>query len=113
MRVIDQAPPILATAILELSPNARVSIGEEDVNKITWHDGNPNKITAAQIQTKHTELVVAWNALEYSRQREEEYGNLNQLELMSDDSINGTTTHKDAIAAIKTKWPKDNSGPVE
>jgi hypothetical protein len=29
------------------------------------------------------------------------------------DVINGTTTHKDAIVAIKTKWPKDNSGPVE
>ena len=30
----------------------------------------------------------------------------------NDDDVNGTTTHKDAIAAIKAKWPKDNSGPV-
>ena len=40
-----------------------------------------------------------------------EYDALNQFELISDDDANGTTTHKDAIAAIKTKWPKDNSGP--
>ena len=32
---------------------------------------------------------------------------------MTDDAANSTTTHADAIEAIKTKWPKDNSGPVE
>ena len=31
---------------------------------------------------------------------------LNQFELISDDSINGTTTHKDAITAIKAEFPK-------
>ena len=50
--------------------------------------------------------------MEYARNRKDEYDALNQLELMSDDSIDGTTTHKDAIVAIKAKWPKDNSGPV-
>ena len=29
-----------------------------------------------------------------------------------DDEVNGTTTWKDAIEAIKAKWPKDNSGPI-
>jgi hypothetical protein len=29
------------------------------------------------------------------------------------DTKNSTTTHADAVEAIKTKWPKDNSGPVE
>tara|TARA_B110000196_G_C20551542_1_gene389054 strand:- start:87 stop:191 length:105 start_codon:yes stop_codon:yes gene_type:complete len=29
------------------------------------------------------------------------------FELMSDDDVNGTTTHKDAIVAIKTKYPKE------
>jgi hypothetical protein len=28
------------------------------------------------------------------------------FELISDDDVNGTTTHKDAIVAIKTKYPK-------
>ena len=31
----------------------------------------------------------------------------------SDDAINGTTTYKDTLLKIKTKWPKDNTGPIE
>ena len=53
-----------------------------------------------------------YDAQEYARNRKLEYDVLNQFELISDDDANGTTTHKDAISAIKTKWPKDNSGPV-
>jgi hypothetical protein len=29
------------------------------------------------------------------------------------DNKNSTTTHVDAVEAVKTKWPKDNTGPVE
>ena len=64
---------------------------------------------AAQSVIDDKEYVVQ----EYARNRKEEYDALNQFELISDDDANGTTTHKDAIAAIKTKWPKDNSGPIE
>ena len=67
---------------------------------------------SADIDAKQLELQAEWDSQEYARNRNSEYDALNQLELMSDDSINGTTTHKDAIVAIKTKWPKDNSGPV-
>ena len=54
---------------------------------------------------------ASWDAKEYARNRKIEYDRLNQFELMTDDNANSTTTHADAIAAIKTKWPKDNSGP--
>jgi hypothetical protein len=47
-----------------------------------------------------------YNAQEYARARKEKYNALNQLELISDDAINGTTTHKNAIVAIKTAHPK-------
>ena len=43
----------------------------------------------------------------YSDKRREEYGQLNQFELIGEDSINGTTNHKDAILAIKAKYPKE------
>ena len=72
---------------------------------------NPS-ITWEQVSAKMVELQAEWDAQEYARNRKEEYDALNQFELISDDDANGTTTHKDAIAAIKTKWPKDNSGPV-
>ena len=73
---------------------------------LTWSDTSQTEPTTAEINAEV-------DRLEYSGKREEEYSALNQFELISDDAINGTTTHKDAIVAIKTKWPKDNSGPVE
>ena len=36
-----------------------------------------------------------------------------QLDMVYEDNLNGTTTHKDALEAVKTKWPKDDSGPIE
>jgi len=52
------------------------------------------------------EVEAEFNAQEYARNRKEEYDALNQFELISDDSNNGTTTHIDAVNAIKTKYPK-------
>ena len=48
----------IANAILALDPSAQVSINAEDLNRITWHDGNPNGITAEQIVEKQAALVV-------------------------------------------------------
>ena len=48
----------IAKAILALDPSAQVSIDAEDLNRITWHDGNPNGITAEQIVEKQAALVV-------------------------------------------------------
>lgn len=67
--------------------------------------------TEEEIQTKLTELISTWDTEEYSRNRKLEYDALNQFELMTDDAANSTTTHAAAIAAVKKKWPKDNSGP--
>ena len=58
------------------------------------------------IQAKLSELTAEWNSQEYARNRKEEYDALNQFELMTDDAENGTTTHADAIKAIKKKYPK-------
>ncbi len=78
---------------------------------VDYQDGQTPP-TEAEIDAEIIRLQAAYDALAYSRERSLEYDALNQFELMSDDAINGTTTHKDAIVAIKTKWPKDNSGPV-
>jgi len=87
-----------------------VSINEETD---AWDkDGNVVVLDESKITAEIARLQAEWDAQEYARNRKEEYDALNQLELMSDDSINDTTTHKDAIVAIKAKWPKDNSGPV-
>ena len=51
-------------------------------------------------------LQAEYDALDYSRKRKTAYDKLNQLELMSDDSINGTSTQKDAILKVKSDYPK-------
>ena len=50
--------------------------------------------------------IKSWQDSQYQRDRKVKYDALNQLELISDDAINGTTTHKDAILAIKDEIPK-------
>jgi hypothetical protein len=56
--------------------------------------------------TREATLKSEWDAQAYARARKAEYDVLNQFELISDDSANNTTTHVDAIAAIKLKHPK-------
>ena len=96
-------------AINSLQPNAQVYV--KSLDDITWIEGD--EISKADIQTEMDRLQAEYDNLAYARNRKSEYNALNQFELISDDSINSTTTHKDAIVTIKTKWPKDNSGPVE
>ena len=100
-------------AILAINPDAQVTVStpsDGSAETIDW--GDTAEISQADIDAKIVELEAEWTADEYARTRKEEYAALNQFELISDDDANGTSTHKDAIAAIKTKWPKDNSGPV-
>jgi hypothetical protein len=95
----------ICSAILAINPSASVLVEEESYEKITWQNGTA-VISKSDIQAKQAELKAAYDALDYSRKRKKEYLALNQFELISDDEINGTSTHKDAIIAIKTKYPK-------
>jgi len=53
-------------------------------------------------------------ATAYISKRTNEYPTISdQLDMIYKDNKNSTTTHADAVEAVKTKWPKDNSGPVE
>ena len=84
-----------------------------DGSEVTYHDGQTAP-TEKEIDAKYTALKTAHDALEYARKREPEYpSNGDQWDMIYKDNLNGTTTHKDAVEAVKTKWPKDNSGPVE
>jgi len=54
-----------------------------------------------------------FDAQEYARNRASAYPSTgDQMDMMYKDTKNSTTTHADAVEAVKTKWPKDNSGPV-
>tara|TARA_R110000751_G_scaffold267533_1_gene366511 strand:+ start:466 stop:792 length:327 start_codon:yes stop_codon:yes gene_type:complete len=62
--------------------------------------------TWTKVQEYLTTMKTEYDALDYSRKRKTAYDLLNQFELLSDDSINGTTTHKDAILKVKSDYPK-------
>ena len=82
-----------------------------DNGKISaWDTGeeptNVKQPTESELATELARLQAVYVAQEYARKRKAKYDALNQFELISDDAINGTTTHKDAILAIKSEFPK-------
>ena len=98
------------TAVYELGFND--FYGPDVTGKFIFPDGVIPP-TEEAIQTKLAELHAEYDAQEYARNRAAEYPSTgDQLDMMYKDNKNSTTTHADAVEAVKTKWPKDNSGPV-
>ena len=94
----------ISEAILEIQSDAQVSVSAEDVNQIIWHDGNPTNITAEAITAKVAEMTIR-DAHIAPRQRA--YPSIgDQMDMLYHDQVDGTTTFKDAIQAIKDANPK-------
>ena len=56
-------------------------------------------------------LKSEWEAQAYSRNRQAEYSDYGtQLNKIYDDGL--TKWKSEMVDPVKTKWPKDNSGPV-
>ena len=49
-------------AILAIKKDVLVTVDEDDVDMITWHDDNPTNITREDILAKQVELRVAYDA---------------------------------------------------
>ena len=98
-------------AIRKIHPEV-ASIYEGDVWRCIDENEVEVTIDTTKVDAEEKKLQAEYDAQEYARNRKAEYDALNQFELISDDTNNSTTTHIDAVNAIKAKWPKDNSGPV-
>ena len=91
--------------IWELYPETH-SISDEPVGVL---DKNNNKIKLDEsaIAIKEAELQAEWDSQEYARNRATAYPSTgDQLDMIYKDMKNSTTTHADAVEAIKTKYPK-------
>ena len=90
-------------------------ISGETHNPSTYiYDDGQTPPSEAEIDAKLAEMQAEYDAQEYARNRATAYPSTgDQLDMMYKDTKNSTTTHADAVEAVKTKWPKDNSGPVE
>ena len=103
----------ISTAILAIKSDAQVGVSNEDINQITWHDGNPTNITNEQILAKQAELQDDYDAKKYQRDRKAEYPEIgDQLDMLW-HSIDQDAALKQkyfafhqAILAIKSKHPK-------
>jgi len=95
----------IISAIVAIKSDAQVSVRGEDINQITWHDGNPTNITEEQILAKQVELQAEYDALDYARKRKAEYPTIEELVVALYD-----TDDKAAIdakrAEIKLKYSK-------
>jgi hypothetical protein len=92
------------SALASLTPYAEWVFRNGQVTE--WHSADITQPTQAEIDAEVIRLQTEYDSQAYARSRKAKYDALNQLELISDDSINGTTTHKDAIIAIKAEFPK-------
>ena len=78
---------------------------------IVYHDGQTPP-TQKEIDDKIDELVAVWETQAYARNRAKDYPDTGeQFNKIYDDGL--TKWKSEMVDPVKTKWPKDNSGPVE
>ena len=98
---------MIIEAILKINPNAEVSVNADDINQITWHNGT-TPISANEILAKQQELIAAYNANQYQRDRAKEYPDFKEY---LDGIVKGDQAQIDKYIAdclaIKTKYPKE------
>tara|TARA_R100001244_G_C5117747_1_gene122746 strand:- start:127 stop:450 length:324 start_codon:yes stop_codon:yes gene_type:complete len=106
---MDITQAILAIRKAQDGGLAEVGVVSEDLNRITWHDGNPTNITDQQILDKQVELRAEFDAKQYQRDRTElpERGGYPSIGDQLDDIYhNGIDGWKVTIKAIKDAHPK-------
>jgi hypothetical protein len=90
--------------ILILNSTAQVSISEDNINTLVWHDNNPTNITNQQILAKQSELQTLQDVVD---KRIKEYGTIaQQIEYITENGLDAWQTK---VNTIKTKYPKENS----
>ena len=97
-------------AIQKINPNAEVSISNNDINTIQWHNGT-TPISKADIEAKMVEVQAEYDAKQYQRDRV--YPSIgDQLDMLWHSiDRDGELKSKyydfyEAIKAVKVKNPK-------
>jgi len=92
----------ICDAILEINPNAQVSVSGDDINTLEWHDNNPTNISNQQILDKQFELQALEDVYE---NRRGEYGTV--VSQLDEIYHSGLDAWKARLANIKAKYPKE------
>ena len=94
----------ICDTILSIKKDAQVSISEDNINTLVWHDGNPTNITNEQILSKQVELQALEDVYE---NRRKEYGTV--VSQLDEIYHNGMDSWKARIAQIKADNPKESN----
>ena len=94
---------MIIDAILKINPNAEATVTDNDINKITWHNGT-TPIPKADIEAKMVEVQADYDAKQYQRDREIEYPSM--ADQLDDIYHNGIDAWKATIKTTKDKYPK-------
>ena len=90
-------------AVRKINPNAELSVIDNDVNQITWHNGT-TPIPKADIEAKMVEVQADYDAKQYQRDRAKDYPSIaDQLDKIYHSGID---EWKKVIKATKDKYPK-------
>ena len=104
--------PSIFNAIRALAPNSKfVMDGDGTIVNSTLKKGD-SLPTKSEIDVKLASMISDWDALAWSRNRAVEYPTIAELTISLFDAGDKAVLVTKR-AAVKTKWPKDNSGPVE
>ena len=94
----------LDDALMALYPNKKWSISYT-YDSLIWLEESITKPTEAELVAKQKELQDAWDAVEYQRQRAEEYPDWGeQLDYIYHNGIEKWKT--DIVDPVKAKYPK-------
>ncbi len=94
-------------ALLSLRPGAQWVLRGDEYSGLEWLDETQTKPTEEEIVQKVAELTYQQEVEVYKEQRAHEYPSMaDQQDMQFHDAVNGTTTWKDAIQAVKDKYPK-------
>ena len=87
-------------------PNAKWVCGDT-YETLDWMSDDIPKPTEQEFNNAITAWEAEYDAQKYSRDRAISYPSIgDQLDMIYKDMKNSTTTHADAVEAVKTKYPK-------
>jgi len=95
----------ISIAIYKINPNAQYTVGENDINQITWHNGT-TPIPKADIEAKMVEVQAEYDAEEWKRNRQSEYPTHEDCIHALLDGGDTLTELQAKRTATKTKYPK-------
>jgi len=101
------ASPDLVMVLQSLTPGAQWVLRGSEYTGLEWLDEKQTKPTESEIADEKTRLTARKDDLAYRGKRADEYPSIEeQLDMQYHDKVNDTTTWKDAVKAVKDKYPK-------